>query len=351
MLSGFFKSAVCYIMAIAAVIGSFANSLCKPAVPEEEHPVVSGTFMQAWAFSGFSDEEIGRHFDSLLEVGIDTVILQSNASTPSGKFENVYYPSVIAEQNHTENFNPDNEQYVERCLAAAQKRGMKVFLGLNSADEWWTEFVKDKQWYTMQAELGNQIAKEMYGLYKEKYPDAMYGWYFTWEFSNALWPYEYRCADMLNISLDYLTGLDPSMPLMLSPFIGSNISACQMQASWVKLFSFTRFRQGDIYCCQDSVGAGYMPIEKLDKYFSALKNAVDTKPELAFWANNENFVQADWSSAPISRFVKQMKITSKYVENHVTFSYSHYYSPDMGKQAYHEAYKRYYLTGEIIDPV
>ncbi|MEI6578593.1 MAG: DUF4434 domain-containing protein [Eubacteriales bacterium] len=351
MLAGFFKSVVSYVLAIVAVISIFSNFLCKQELPEAEHPTVSGTFMQAWAFAGFSEEEIGRHFDNLLEVGIDTAILQSTASTPNGLFENVYYPSALAEQNPAEGSVSGYKGFVERCLAAAEARGMKIFLGLNVADEWWSKFVKDKKWYTMQAELGNQIANEMYGLYKEKYPNAMHGWYFTWEFSNAIWPYEYQCADMLNINLDFLTKLDPSMPLMLSPFIGSDISPLQTQISCVKLFSLTRFRPGDIYCCQDSVGAGYIKLDELDKYFSAIKNAVDTKHGLAFWANNENFVQANWSSAPISRFVTQMKISSKYVENHVTFSYSHYYSLDMGKQAYHDAYKRYYLTGEIVDPV
>lgn len=350
MFAGFFKSIVSFVLAIAAVIGSFSNFFCKQELPEAEHPTVSGTFMQAWAFAGFDDAAIGRHFDYLRAVGINTVILQWTAETPNGKFKTVYYPSALAEQNPADGSAGGNRQFVERCLAAAQARGMKIFLGLNTADEWWSNFVKDKQWYTMQAELGNQIAKELYDRYKAKYPDAMAGWYFTWEFSNAIWPYERRCADMLNISLDFLTKLDPSMPLMLSPFIGSDISPLQTQISCVKLFSFTHFRPGDIYCCQDSVGAGYIKIDELDKYFSAIKNAVDTKPELAFWANNECFTQADWSSAPLSRFVEQMKISSKYVKGHVTFAFSHYYSPDMGKAAYYEAYKQYYLTGKIVDP-
>ncbi len=350
MFAAFYKKIATWLLAFAAVIGSFSNFLCKQELPEAEHPTVSGTFMQAWAFADFDADAIGRHFDSLLEVGIDTVILQWTAETPEGKFKTVYYPSTLAEQNPADGSAGGNKKFVERCMAAAQARGMKIFLGLNVADEWWSNFVNDTQWVTMQAELGNQIAKEMYDLYKVKYPTAMHGWYFVWEFSNAIWPYERRGADMLNISLDFLTKLDPSMPLMLSPFIGSDISPLQTQISWVKLFNFTRFRPGDIYCCQDSVGAGFIKLDELDKYFSAIKNAVDSKPELTFWANNENFTQADWSSAPISRFVEQMKISSKYVENHVTFAYSHYYSPDMGKQLFHEAYKRYYLTGEIIDP-
>lgn len=349
MVTSVFSRIISFVLSLSAVISSFSSGIFTSVPPEAEHPIVTGSFMQAWAFSDFSDEQIGRHFDYLKEVGIDTVILQSTASTPNGKFESVCYPSEIAEQNPAGGTVGGNKKFVERCLAAAEARNMKVFIGLNSADEWWDKFVKDEQWYTMQAELGNRMAKEMVNLYKEKYPHAMAGWYFAWEFSNAIFPYEYNCADMLNINLDFLTALDPSMPLMLSPFINADVPAFLTQASWARVFSSTRFRQGDIFCCQDSIGAGFMPMDKLDSYFKALKNAVNTKPGLLFWANNENFIQADWSSAPVSRFVEQMKITSKYVSSHVSFSYSHYYSPDMGKQAFHDAYKRYYLTGEISD--
>ncbi len=350
MFAALDKKIIAWLLALAAVIGSFSNFLCKPELPEAERPTVSGTFMQPWAFADFDADAIGRHYDNLLEVGIDTVIIQWTAETPEGKFKTVYYPSALAEQNPADGAAGGNRQFVERCLAAAEERGMKIFLGLNIADEWWSNFVNDKAWVTLQAERGNQIAQELYGLYKQKYPAAMHGWYFVWEFSNSMQRLESRCADMLNSNLDFLTNLDPSMPLMLSPFITSGISPLQTQISCVKLFSFTRFRPGDIYCCQDSVGAGFIKLDELDKYFSAIKNAVDTKPELTFWANNECFTQADWSSAPLSRFVEQMKISSKYVENHVTFAYSHYYSPDMGKAVFHEAYKRYYLTGEIVEP-
>ena len=350
MLPAIFQKILGVFLAAAAVLSSFFGSLFKQPPPEAARPVVTGTFMQGWAFKSFDAGAIGRHFDYLLEAGIDTVILQTTASTPYGRFEYAYYPSALAAQNPADSYDASGEALVENCLANAEQRGMKVFLGLNCSDEWWSEFVKGKPWYTMQANLGNGIAEELYGLYKEKYPNAFYGWYFVWEFSNSLFPYETRCADMLNINLDYLTELDPSMPLMLSPFLNAGISPVQTRASWSAVFAMTRLREGDIFCCQDSVGAGFIKLEQLDRYYSAVKDAVDTKPGLRFWANNENFTQADWSSAPLSRFVTQMKIASKYVENHVTFAYSHYYSPDMGKQAYHDAYKQYVLTGEITDP-
>jgi len=325
------------LLAAAAALGGLFNLLFEVPGAADPRPVVCGTFLQPWAFADFSRERIGLHFDGLLEAGIDTVIIQWTAVTPDGKIETSYYPAGAPSSW------PD---FTENCLACAQERGMKVFLGLNIADEWWSNFGSDRAWMLAQARLGNEIAGRLYGFYKNKYPAAMAGWYFAWEFSNALSPYELRCAEMLNVTLDYLSVLDASMPLMLSPFLTSAVSPAQTCASWSAVFANTRFREGDIFCCQDSVGAGHIGMGDLDRYFAAMKAAADTKPQLAFWANNENFTAADWSSAPLSRFVEQMKITSKYVENHVTFAYSHYYAADMGKAQYHEAYLRYRLTGE-----
>jgi len=325
------------LLAAAAALGGLFNLVWQVPGAVNPRPEVCGTFLQPWAFADFDRERIGLHFDGLLEAGIDTVIIQWTAVTPEGEIEAAYYPAAARSAW------PD---FTENCLACAQERGMKVFLGLNIADEWWSRFGSDRAWMLGQARLGNEIAGRLYGLYKNKYPGAMYGWYFAWEFSNALSPYQLRCAEILNVTLDYLSALDASMPLMLSPFVISGVSPAATCAAWSAVFANTRFRAGDIFCCQDSVGAGHIGMKDLDRYFAAMKAAADTKPGLAFWANNENFTAADWSSAPLSRFVEQMKITSKYVEKHVTFAYSHYYAPDMGKAEYHEAYLRYRLTGE-----
>jgi hypothetical protein len=85
----------------------------------------------------------------------------------------------------------------------------------------------------------------------------------------------------------------------------------------------------------------------LDDFYREIKEAVDTVEGFRFWANNEDFTQADWTTAPLNRFVEQMNISSKYVEAHVTFAYSHYQNPDMGKVGQHQAYKTYYETGKI----
>jgi hypothetical protein len=176
---------------------------------------------------------------------------------------------------------------------------------------------------------------------------------------NGMGGCEKACADMININLDYLTGLNPDMPLMLSPFVrtagGDAITAGR---EWDKFFTLSHFRPGDIYCSQDAVGAGWMKIELLEQYFDEIKKAVDKKEGLLFWANNENFTDTEnvpdspktkqrFIPAPLERFVRQMNISDKYVSDHVTFAYSHYYAPDRCDPKLHEAYKNYYITGKI----
>ena len=50
---------------------------------------------------------------------------------------------------------------LERCLRAAENLGVKVYVGLNIADEWWDVSVLTENWLTSQAELGIISAKEI----------------------------------------------------------------------------------------------------------------------------------------------------------------------------------------------
>ena len=95
--------------------------------------------------------------------------------------------------------------------------------------------------------------------------------------------------------------------------------------------------------------AGGLNLEVLESYFAALREAVDTKPGLLFWSNAESFWQPDWSSALLDRFVKQMELVAPYVDNIVTFAYSHYYSPNNVIPGYHEAYGYYVENGVLPD--
>ena len=313
---------------------------------ERTWPHVTGTFIQPWACANWTVANWKTHFKGLKEVGIDIFIVQWIADTPEGKFENVYYPSSLTQNNRPSGFK-EYPNMLPNLLEAAEELGIKVFVGLNNANEWWSYAVTKNDWNIKQSKVGIDIATEIYDKYKSQYPNALHGWYFVWEMYNGMSGYETKAGEFLNMYLDPLTELDASMPMLLSPYVrSSGGNAKKAEEEWKKVFATANFREGDIFCCQDAVGAGHITINQLDAYFAALKAAVDTEEGLIFWANSENFTQ-DFQSAYLSRFLRQMEIARPYVSGYVTFAYSHYYAKDYnGKAAFHRAYKYYYDTGD-----
>ncbi len=328
---------------------SSPDILTYPVLPEG-YPAVCGSFMQPGTFAGYSVERMKQHLAYMREVGIDIIILQWSFATEGDKVTAEYFPSSFDEADISSGFDRSGAKLVGTLLEAAESLDMKVYLGLNNDNDWWSKGVNDKAWLERQAYLGLEGAKQLYDTFKQTYPETFYGWYFVHEYynmkANAL--QLENAAYLLSAFRDGLYAIDPTMPMMLSPFVSSgNSSAKETGEMWKNIFANVTFREGDIFCCQDSVGAGHIRLDQLDDYYGELKKAVDTEKGLHFWANNEDFEQSNWSTAPLNRFVEQMNIASKYVEAHVTFAYSHYQNPDIGKGIYHKAYKYYFENGTL----
>ena len=315
-------------------------------------PLITGDFIQPGLSASWSQTRWNNHFDELLEAGIDTFIIQWIAETPNGVLTTAYYPAELSGYPKANSYDKYavSSNMLERCLKAAESRGIKVYIGLNAAEEWWSKGVNDRNWYVKQSEIGNEIATEIYDLYQWKYPNAFAGFYWWFEMYNGMGGKEQAFAEMININLDYLTRLDKKMPFVLSPFVKKSVTVKKTQEEWTKFFSYANFRKGDIFTMQDAVGAGHMSMELLDQYYAAIKKAVDTEPNVEFWANNENFIQSTWSSSPLTRVVEQLNITSKYVTKHISFSYTHYYSSAGNKPGnYHEKYLDYKNNGVVAN--
>lgn len=322
----------------------------EPIVRPEGYPTLCGSFMQPSAFKGYSYDRMRTHLQNMYDVGIDIIILQWSFENTSEGVTSVFFDSGFDPAEKASGFDDSGKGFLDTLLRAAESVGVKVFIGLNENAEWWQKSVTDKSWIKKQADIGIKGARQMHDKYKSLYPNAFGGWYFVFEFYNLKAPTVMldNAAYLLNLYRNGLYEIDSELPMMLSPYISSSgASPEDTQALWTYVFGKTDFRSGDIFCCQDSVGAGHISIDKLDAYYSAIKNAVDTKDGLRFWANNECFTQEDWSTAPLDRFIEQLNISSKYVEAHITFAYSHYANPDTGKTGYHLAYKEYYETGKI----
>ena len=307
-------------------------------------PRFSGSFVQEYLVSSWTDERWDQEMQMFKELGMKYLIYAPALLTNEKGTTTAVYPSSFAKRRH-------QNRTLENCLRAAQRNNIKVFVGLNFNDRWWN-CDYDANWLVNQMEIGNKVADEIVTLYKDKYPDAMYGWYWVWEVDNLNWMTPKRqqaLVDALNANLDYLSDLTPGMPFMLSPFMNRKVggSAEEYGKMWENIFAQTHFRAGDIFSPQDCIGAGGLDLDNLEEWFSKLKQAVNTKPGLKFWGNIETFDQRFCITAPLERIRKQLEIVNGYVGNLICFAYSHYNSPFEVNKNYHKAYLHYCRTGQL----
>lgn len=321
-----------------------ANALLRAA---PARPVIDGTFIQDWLSQGWDDETWDREFAYLQETGMHYLIVAPTAETVTGGVGRTIYPTELSGFE----MKPGYPDLVEKYLHYAQKYGLKVFIGLNFNDQWWKKGATDRQWLLDEMEKGNRVATELYRKYHSRYPDTFYGWYWVWEVASVgfqLRQQEEALIAALNLQLDHLTALDPNLPFLFCPFMNQRLGTKeQYRDSWIRVFAKTRFRPGDIFAPQDSVGAGGLTIDSFVGWFVELRKAVDTKPGLLFWSDAETFVQEDWSSAPLSRFIRQLNDVAPYVDNIISFAYTHYYSPNLVDPGFHRTYLDYVNNGTL----
>lgn len=312
----------------------------------KSYPIVNGSFIQCDMVYTWDDKMWMKEFEYLKEVNMDYLVLMGVSSTEGNSVKTIY-PTKISGAI----MKYDGIDVLDILLRNAEKAGMKIFLGIHFNNDWWIKYGYDPSWLYAQMNIGNLIADEAFALYHSKYPNAFYGWYWMYEVDNLNFINEEQLkvlAKAIDINLKHLTEKNERLPVLLSPFMNSKFSTPECNSkNWEYIFKNTTLRQGDIFCPQDSIGSGGLNVNELDKWFSALKKAVDTKPGLLFWANNENFDQRDWSSATLDRFIKQLQFTSPYVTNHITFAYSHYYSPNNIHYGFHKTYLEYVYTGSL----
>lgn len=307
------------------------------------YPIADGTFIQEDLVAHWDDAHWLAEFASLKEAGMHYLVFAPTLQTDIKEISRTIYPSDLP--NVKSLYKAD---LVENCLRNAKTAGFKVFLGLNISDKWWDDkFSPD--WLYNQMKIGNQVADELVKKYKSRYEETMYGWYWVWEISNLHYTTtaeQDMLVNALNINIDYLNKITPKMPFMLCPYVNYKAgNSKNNRAMWQYMFAGTHFREGDIFAPQDCVGAGGLKLGMVDEWFNDMSQAVKSKPGLLFWSDAETFDQRFWTSAPLDRFIEQMKIVKPYVSNIISFAYSHYYSPTLKTKGFHEAYLQYVRTG------
>lgn len=337
------RDIILIVLLITCFLGG-TNCLAKA----EGWPIADGTFIQENLLISWDDETLDKEMAYIKELGMTYVIF---APTAMGQGNDNYLTTLYPTKVDGWLGKYPGKDLVERYFVAAKKAGLKVILGLNFNDLWWKKGGGDSKWLNDQMELGNKVAKELYENYYSRYQDTFVGWYYVWEIDNISFKGKARekaLIDAMNIQIDYLNELDPNLFFMFCPFMNANLGSKEgYRDFWIRVFNEVHLRPGDIFAPMDCVGGGGLNLNNFRDWFQELRKAVDTKPGLLFWSDTETFDHTDWTSVPIGQFVEQMKGAAPYVENLITFAYTHYYSPNVTDYGFHQTYLEYVKTGEI----
>jgi hypothetical protein len=323
----------------------FAGVMSEKSIAADK-PVAKGSFVQAWYCGSWSETRWQNELAAMKEAGLDYLIIASTVDCPASGTAGTYYPSTLPNTQPYES----GQNMVELCLKSAEAAGIKVFLGISGADLWWGTHGADTTWLYNQMKFDNSVCDELWGLYKTKYPNAFYGWYWNYEADNYSFSTEETIDELIkamNIQLDHLTAANIKLPFMWCPFMNSTKgTAAENKAMWTKVFSKLNLTAGDIFAPQDCVGAGGLDISEVVEWFTALREAVDTKPGLAFWSDVENFTSSG-QPALLDRLTYQLEMEKNIVDDYITFAYCHYYSPYNTDPGFHATYLDYVKNGAL----
>jgi len=313
-----------------------------------------GSFLQSSLCGFWSNARWQQEFTAMKNAGMHYLVIGPVEESSPGKITTTLYPSSLPNTEMATGGNgvpfPD---VVDACLRNAQSAGIKVFIGIGMNNNWWNSPGNDSTWLYSQMNFDNKICDEVWNLYKNKYPDAFYGWYWAYEVDNISFTTQAQqnvLTTAMNMQLDHLTATNEKLPFMWCPFMNSSLGTPQAyQAMWQNVFAGLHTTAGDIFCPQDGIGAGGLNLSNLASWFSALHQAVYTKPGLIMWSDAETFqvYKSNYISGTMDRFITQLKIEQPYVDNFVTFAYCHYYSPNNIDSGFQTTYIGYLNTGSL----
>lgn len=357
---------------ICKIISGFMSLLLTVlgiSFPAEQQckAVFNGTFMQSWLIYDWTEEDWKNEIIYMKEAGIEYLILQDIASFYSDGTSVVNYPSRL--KCFSESERPVD--FIGQAFKYCKGSGIKIFIGLADYEEWWSAAGMTSE-YNKMCNIMAEMEKEIYATYYAGNEEMFYGWYFTPEIDNVptMQLSILNIAKGFNTVIDTADELNPDLPMLMSPYFTEYYtipSVLETLPMWQVFMQTAHLRDGDIFCPQDAVGAGWVSEENLEKVWQMYSSAVSfCKNDVKLWANVENFISAreyvpfnppatlekEDSTAPLSRLIRQMKIASRYCDNIITFSYNHYGSPNTVNSVYHYTYLDYLKNGilECVAP-
>ncbi|MBI2299607.1 MAG: DUF4434 domain-containing protein [Armatimonadetes bacterium] len=217
---------------------------------------------------------------------------------------------------------------VETLLAAADRLGMHVFLGLGrGGDMQLMESFDKPDWPTRRGtavELSSRVARELwrrYGAHR-----SLYGWYLTHEMADLA-----RASAYYDPVADACHALAPDKPVLCAPSGTPILDAAVLRASHVDIFAY-----------QDAVGAGYVPgkytydperrMAQLDECYRRYRAAHEGTgkhlwADLELWEMDGKSGYANAYPPPFDRVRRQIELECRYVEALTGYDVTGFFEP------------------------
>ncbi|MDR3586765.1 MAG: DUF4434 domain-containing protein [Desulfosporosinus sp.] len=306
-------------------------------------PVIRATFtssfIQYWYCQNWDLKRWLQEYRMLQKIGIDEIIIQSIADT---KTKYTVYPTKM------EGYISNSIDMVGTAFEAAQIVGMNVRIGLGFNNDWWVNNAYVPEWLNSEARVNKNIVSEivsMYGSY-----ESLVGWYIPYEFhqSTALGHVQQANFNRFLREIAGTIKLNSDKTIMIAPFYNSRLSRNAPFASWswsTTVYHSLSDTGIDIVALQDSIGAGFNTLDRLDKIYCKTKKVTDAMG-ITLYAITETFdvTLAESKPASCNRIKQQMAIEAPYVQCFVAFSIDHYQNGnEPSLSTGYEDYERYFL--------
>lgn len=319
-------------------------------------PLITSSFIQSWDLIGFYDNLslITSYLDKMREAGITEVVIDQ--AVYYSKFEQNpdEYLSIIpiSKEELEKGVEPSGLKVnfgskLEHILSYCETNNMKVFVGIYYDNRQWWKMTLDQTELTRCMKMSNNVMDKVLELYETKYPNALHGWYFSWEVNNVDMNApgnDVVLKSMFTTILDHINSKPVRRPLLLSPFANESgagaMSATQYAEMWKGVFNDCPFRTGDIFAPQDCIGTGKLSMINYNTWMGAYAQAVASRPGLVFGINVELFTPASVTE-PFGngRVTEQLQKAAAFSTKILSFSYFFHYC--RGEMQNHTDYVNY----------
>ena len=309
------------------------------AIPQYP-PIFAASFLQGWYCRDWSKEQWQTEFTDMKAAGLNAVILQSTvdlnyAYDNSGaktdpnayslKDSYALYPSSLTAGTDSD--------ALECALQAAAEHDMQVYIGTVNDNRWWNYGwgIPDSgftEWSSENAAQCAAVIREIMQQYGERYSAQIAGFYYN----NEIWNMDKACdgtdggayaaviGGNIAQNLAALRDCAPALPLMISPFYNTDLSAPDAYGKfWSALIENSGLRKQDILACQDGGGRDY-DTAAIGTWNEALYAAANG--QMHVWCNHETF-NTDGSTKPLADLHENYDAVP-YAEKHILFSWNHY---------------------------